>query len=149
MRTAAAVLMVVLASVVQSASAQGPNRSDVENVVERAFAKLLPEAQGLSVIVIEAKDSALTSAIAAKLGVDHRKERDVVTCSKKCRLTHPAMAMVLNRVYVEGDSAEVTVITWRPSGFERIPIVARGWHVTLGRRGGSWTVTRMVPGPMS
>jgi hypothetical protein len=149
MRTTAAVLMVVLTPVVQSASAQAPARSDVQDVVEHAFAKLLSEAQGLSVIVIKAKDSALTSETATKLGVEHRTERDVVTCSRRCRLTHPMMAMALNRVYLEGDSAEVTVITWRPSGFERIPISARGWHVTLARRAGTWTVTKTILGPMS
>jgi hypothetical protein len=149
MRITAAVVTVVLTTFAPSVPAQTPARSDVQDVVERAFAKLLPEAHGLGVIVIEAKDSALTSATAKKLGVDHRKERDVVTCSGKCRFTHPVMAMVLNRVYVKGSSAEVTVITLRPSGLERIPITARGWHVTLARQGGNWTVTRTILGPMS
>lgn len=151
-RPAAAVLT-VLATVVAKVgtiSAQASSMADTIGIVEAAITAVGAEAQGMAVVIVPMKDSALTSRIAVRLGLPHKSRDEFVTCdhlaSGVCRFEHPALLLSVDRVTIVGDSARVTVHSSHPESSSHI-VTEDHYVFVLRRRDGRWRLVMVLGAP--
>jgi hypothetical protein len=141
-------LMTVVASL-GTASAQTTSLADTIGIIERAITTVSAEAGGVAVVVVPRKDSALTSRVAAQLGLPHKNAAEFLICDRQgggtCRFEHPMLLVSVDGMTIVGDSANITVYTSQPEGASHV-VAEHQYVFVLRRRDDRWRVTIVLSG---
>jgi hypothetical protein len=147
MRPSAAVLMFL--ATVGTVSAQTPRMADTMGVIEAAITAVSAGAHGVPVVVVPRKDSALTSRVAARLGLPHKNAAEFMTCDRQgsgaCRFEHPTLLASVDGMMIVGDSANIAVYTTQPEDPSHVA-TEHQYVFVLRRRDDRWRVTMVLSG---